>query len=42
MKTYLDKRRRTTLANFRGARRYKRKVDLDRYLNLLRKAGMPE
>ena len=38
----LAKRPRTTMSNYRQPRRYKRKEDLNRYLNLLRKAGMPE
>ena len=42
MKAFLDKKPRTTLSNYRSPRLYKRKEDLDRYLNLLRKAGMPE
>ncbi len=39
---FLYKKPKTTLSNYRHARLYKRKEDLDRYLNLLRKAGMPE
>ncbi len=42
MKAFLDKKPRTTLSNYRSPRLYKQKEDLDRYLNLLRKAGMPE
>ncbi len=42
MKAFLDKKPRTTLSNYRSPRLYKRKEDRDRYLNLLRKAGMPE
>ncbi len=42
MKAFLDKRPGYTLSNYRHPRLYKRKEDLDRYLNLLRKAGMPE
>ena len=42
MKAFLDKKPGTTLANYTNPRLYKRKEDLDRYLNLLRKAGMPE
>ncbi len=42
MKAFLDKNPGTTLANYRHPRLYKRKEDLDRYLNLLRKAGLPE
>ena len=38
----LEKQPKTTLSNYRSPRLYKRKKDLDRYLNLLRKAGMPE
>ena len=42
MKAFLDKKPQTTLSNYRSPRLYKRKEDLDRYLNLLRRAGMPE
>jgi hypothetical protein len=42
MKAFLDKRPGTTLSNYRIARRYKRKEDRDRLLNLFRKADMPE
>ncbi len=42
MKVFLEKKPGTTLANYRQPRLYKRKEDLDRYLDLLRKAGMPE
>ena len=42
LKAFLDKKPGTTLANYRHPRLYKRKEDRDRYLNLLRKAGMPE
>ena len=42
MKAFLDKNPGTTLSNYRNPRLYKRAADLDRYLNLLRKAGMPE
>ncbi len=42
MKAILDKRPGMRLSNLRSARLYKRKEDTDRYLNLLRKAGMPE
>ncbi len=42
MNVFLAKHPKTTLSNYRSPRLYKRKVDLDRYLNLLRKAGMPE
>ncbi len=42
MKAFLDKKPRSTLSNYRGPCLYKRNEDLDRYLNLLRKAGMPE
>ena len=42
MTAFLDKKPGTTLANYQHARLYKRKDDLDHYLDLLRKAGMPE
>ncbi len=42
MKAFLKKKPRTTLSNYQHPRLYKRREDLDRYLNLLRKAGMPE
>ncbi len=42
MKTFLGKHPGRTIANYRYPRLYKRKEDLDRYLDLLRKAGMPE
>ena len=42
MKAFLDRRPGRTIANYRHPRLYKRKEDQDRYLNLLRKAGMPE
>ncbi len=42
MKAFLDKKPGRTIATYRHPRLYKRKVDLDRYLNLLRRAGMPE
>lgn len=42
MNVFLEKHPKTTLSNYRSPRLYKRKKDLDRYLNLLRKAGMPE
>ena len=42
MKAFLDKKPKTTMSNYKFPRLYKRKEDLDRYLNLLRKAGMPE
>ncbi len=42
MKAFRDKKPRTTLSNYRSPRLYKRKEDLDRYLNLRRRAGMPE
>jgi tetratricopeptide (TPR) repeat protein len=42
MNVFLEKHPKTTLSNYRSPRLYKRKEDLDRYLNLLRKAGMPE
>jgi len=42
MKAFLDKFPKRTLSNYQHSRIYKRKEDLDRYLNLLRKAGMPE
>ena len=40
MTAFLKKNTRTTLANYQHPRLYKRKEDLDRYLNLLRNAGM--
>jgi TolB-like protein/Tfp pilus assembly protein PilF len=42
MKAFLDKKPGRTIANYQHPRIYKRKEDLDRYMNLLRKAGMPE
>ena len=42
MKAFLDKHPERILSNYQHPRLYKRKEDLDRYLNLLRKAGMPE
>ena len=42
MKAFLDKNPGYTLTNYKQPRLYKRKEDRDRYLNLLRKAGMPE
>jgi len=42
MKTFLDKHPGRTIATYQHPRLYKRKDDLDRYLNLLRKAGMPD
>jgi adenylate cyclase len=42
MKAFLDKKPQTTLSNFRSPRLYKRKEDRDRFVSLLRKAGMPE
>ena len=42
MKAFLDKKSWSTLSNYRRPCLYKRNEDLDRYLNLLRKAGMPE
>ena len=42
MKAFLDKHPERTLSNYKYPRLYKRKEDQDRYLNLLRKAGMPE
>ncbi len=42
LKAFLKKNPNTTLANYRSPRLYKRAEDRDRYLNLLRKAGMPE
>jgi tetratricopeptide (TPR) repeat protein len=42
MKAFLDKHPKRTLSNYQHPRIYKRKEDLDRYLSLLRKAGMPE
>ena len=40
MKAFLDKKPRSTLSNYRSSRRYKRKEDMDRTLDLLRKAGI--
>ena len=42
MKAFLAKKPKTTLANYRHPHLYKRKEDRDRYVKLLRKAGMPE
>ncbi len=42
MKAFLKKKPGRTLSNYQHPRLYKRKEDLDRYLGLLRKAGMPE
>ncbi len=42
MKAFFDKKPGRTLSNYRHPRLYKRTEDRDRYLNLLRKAGMPE
>ncbi len=42
MKEFLDKKPRSTIATFQSPRLYKRKEDRDRFVNLLRKAGMPE
>ena len=42
MKALLDKKPGRTIATYPHPRFYKRKEDLDRYLKLLRKAGMPE
>ena len=42
MKAFLDWKPGTTLANYRHPRLFKRKEDRDRYVNFLRKAGMPE
>ena len=42
IKAFLDKKPGRTIATYQHPRLYKRKEDLDRYLNLLRKAGMPE
>ena len=42
VKAYLNKNPKQTLSNYQHPRIYKRPEDRDRYLNLLRKAGMPE
>jgi len=42
MKAFLDKNPGYTLSNYQHPRLYKRTEDLDRYLNLLRRAGMQE
>ena len=42
MKAFLDKQPGRTIANYRLPRLYKRKKDWERFVNLLRKAGMPE
>ena len=42
MKEFLDKKAGTTLSNFRSPQLYMKKEDRDRFVNLLRKAGMPE
>ncbi len=42
MKAFLDKKPGRTIATYKHPRLYKRKEDRDRYLNLLRKTGMPE
>ncbi len=42
MKAFLDKKPRSTIATFQSPRLYKRKEDRDRFVNLLRKTGMPE
>ncbi len=42
MKEFLDKHPEPILSTHRRPRLYHRKEDLDRNLNLLRKAGMPE
>ncbi|MDH3581823.1 MAG: tetratricopeptide repeat protein, partial [Hyphomicrobiales bacterium] len=42
MKAFLDKHPERTLSNYQHPHLYKRKEDQDRYLSLLRKAGMPE
>jgi TolB-like protein/predicted Zn-dependent protease len=42
MQVFLDKHPGFTLSNYHHPRLYKRPEDRDRYLNLLRKAGLPE
>ena len=42
MNVFLGKHPKTTLSNYRSPRLYKRREDRERYLGLLRKAGMPE
>ena len=42
LKAFLDKKPGRTISNYKHPRLYMRKEDLDRYLDLLRKAGMPE
>ncbi len=42
MKEFLDKHPERIRSTCRSSRLYHRKEDLDRNLNLLRKAGMPE
>ncbi len=42
MKAFLDNNPGTTLSNYHNPSLYKRTADRNRYLNLLRKAGMPE
>ncbi len=42
MKAFRYKNPRSTLSNYRRPFLHKRNEDLDRYLNLLRKVGMPE
>ncbi len=42
MKEFLDKHPERILSTYRSPRLYHRKEDMNRYLNLLRKAGMPK
>ncbi len=42
MKAFLEKKPGLTISNWRSPQNYKRKEDRDRFVNLLRKAGMPE
>ncbi len=42
MKAFLEKKPGLTISNWGSSQQYKRKKDRDRFVNLLRKAGMPE
>jgi adenylate cyclase len=42
IKAFLDKKPGLTISSYRSPRLYKRREDRDRFVNLLRKAGMPE
>ncbi len=42
MKAFLAKHPGRTIANYQHPRIYKKKEDRDRYLDLLRKAGLPD